>query len=815
LPTRVFGQPVRRNEDERFVRGQGSFLDDIDVPTQLHAAFLRSPLAHARILSLDVSRARAHPGVVAVYTHGDLGPLDRELPLLIPHPSMTHPKTQYPLARDEVYYAGQTLAMVVAESRYVAEDALELIDAEFEDLPVAVDLEEAAQADAPLVHADVPENVAAHFVQVVGDPDTVFAQAEMTFRDRFVLERSAGMPMETRGVVSKYDPQTGELMVWDSTQAPLSIRGGLASLFSLPENKVRVVAPDTGGGFGTKVMMFYPEEVLVPWASIALGRPVKWVEDRIEHFIGSNHERKQIHDVEVAATREGVVLGIRDSFLHDTGAFIPYGIAVAQVASTQLPGPYRIPNLWVELKAVYTNTVPVTPYRGCGRPHACFVIERVLDRLAKELGIDRAEIRRRNLIQPDEFPYRREGILFADGLPVTLDSGEYPRQLEMLLEAIGYDSFPEEKARARAEGRCIGLGLACYVEGTGLGPYEGAHVQVQPTTGKVFVATGLTTQGQSHQTSFAQVAAEELGVSVDDVIIVTGDTAAFPWGVATFASRAAVVSGNAIGIAARQVREKALRLAANMLEAASEDLEIEHGRISVRGAPDKGVTLKQVAVAANPLRYAFDSDVQTATQFAPARRSDGPQLPTGEEPGLEATAYYSPPHATWASGAHAAVVEIDTETGQLEYLRYVAVHDCGKVINPAVVKGQVMGGVAQGVGGSFYERMAYDSDGQLRNASFMDFLVPYATEVPAMQVEHLETPSPLNPLGVKGVGEAGCIPVPALTASAIDDALSHLGVEVKEMPLDPSTLLLLIDRNRDGRDVASPDREVEQAVRRP
>jgi carbon-monoxide dehydrogenase large subunit len=795
MPTRVFGHSVKRNEDERLLRGQGNYLDDIDLSGQLHVAFLRSPLAHARVVRLHTGAAQELPGVLAVFTHRDLGALDRELPLLIPHPSMEHPRTQFPLARDEVFYVGQTMAMVVAESRYVAEDALELIEAEFEDLPVVVDLEEAVREGGSLVHVDVPGNVAAHLVQVVGDPEEAFAEAEITFRARYVVERSAGMPMETRGIVSEFDSRTGELMVWDSTQAPLSIRGGLASLFGLPENKVRVVAPDTGGGFGTKVMMFYPEEVLIPWASIRLGRPVKWVEDRVEHFIGSNHERKQIHDVEVAATREGVVLGIRDSFLHDTGAFIPYGIAVAQVASTQLPGPYRVPNFWVELKAVYTNTVPVSPYRGCGRPHACFVMERILDRLAKDVGIDRAEIRRRNFIQPDEFPYRREGVLFADGLPVTLDSGDYPKQLEMLLRAIGYDSFSEEQARAREEGRYIGLGFACYVEGTGLGPYEGAHVQVQPTTGKVFVATGLTTQGQSHETTFAQIAAEQLGVEADDVIVVTGDSAAFPWGVATFASRAAVVSGNAIGLAAQEVRKKALRLAANMLEVSLEDLELEGGRIFARGAPQVGVALKQIAIAANPLRYAFDTDVQAATQFAPARRSDGPQLPPGEEPGLEATAYYSPPHATWASGAHAAVVEVDVETGQMRYLRYVAVHDCGKVINPAVVAGQVMGGVAQGIGGSFYERMAYDREGQLRNASFMDFLIPYATEIPRMQIEHLETPSPLNPLGIKGVGEAGAIPVPALTASAIDDALSELGVEVTELPLDPAALRVLIRRS--------------------
>ena len=795
MSTRVFGQPIKRNEDLRLLQGMGSFVDDVEAHEALHVAFFRSPLAHARIARLDVSRARAHPGVAAVYTHADLGEHDIALPLMIPHPSMPYPKTQYLLAHDEVHYVGQTIAMVVADSRYIAEDALELIEADFDHLPAVVDIEAALEDGSPQAHSELPGNVGAHFVQVVGDPDSAFAQAEITFTERYVVERSGGMAMETRGILAKYDRRTRELMVWDTTQAPLTIKGSLGSLFGIPYNKVRVVQPDMGGGFGTKVM-FYPDEVLVPWAAMQLDRPVKYVEDRIEHFIGSTHERKQVHEIEVAATGDGVVLGLRDRFLHDTGAYIPYGIAIAQVASTQLPGPYRVPSFRVEFTAVYTNTVPVTPYRGCGRPHACFVIERVMDRLARDLGVDRAEIRRRNFIQPDEFPYRRGDILFADGLPVTLDSGEYEKQLGILLEAIGYEGFAEEKERARAEGRFVGIGLANYVEGTGLGPYEGAHVQVEPTTGKVWVATGLVSLGQGLETTLAQIAAEELGVEASDVIVVTGDTQAMPWGVATFASRAAVVSGNAVSVAAKDVREKALRFAGNMLEASPEDLDLAGGRIFIRGAPERAVTLKQVAIASNPLRYAFDEDAKAATQFAPARRSDGPQLPPGDEPGLEAVGYYSPPHATWASGAHAAVVEVDPETGELRYLRYAAVHDCGTVINPMIVEGQVMGGVAQGVGGSFFERMAYDAEGQLRNASFMDFLIPYATEMPPMRLEHLETPSPLNPRGIKGAGEAGCIPVPALTASAIDDALSELGVTVREMPLDPCSLKALIDAAR-------------------
>lgn len=793
MATRSFGERVLRNEDARLIRGDGNYLDDVQVENPLHAAFVRSPFAHARIESIDVEAARQQRGVVAVYTCDDIGHLDQDLPLLIPHPHMQNPRTQRPLARGEVFHVGQAVAMVVAESRYVAEDAAELVDVEYEPLPVVADLEAAGSPGSPLVHADVPGNIASHFVQVTGDPDAAFERAERVFRAKFSIERSAGHPMETRGVVAKWDRREESLTVWDSTQASISVRGGLASLFGLPENKVRVTAPDTGGGFGTKVFFFHPDEVLVPFAAMQLKRPVKYVEDRAEHFVGSNQERKQVHEIEVAVDGDGVIQGLRDFFLHDTGAFIPYGIAVAQVASTSLAGPYRIPNQRVEFKALYTNTTTVSPYRGCGRPHACFVIERTMDMLAKELGIDRMEIRRRNLIAQDQFPYKREGLVFADGLPVTLDSGNYHEALETVLREIGYEDFRERQQAAQEEGKYLGLGLACYVEGTGLGPYEGAHVQVQSTTGKVLVSTGLTTQGQSHQTTFAQIAAQELGVDASDVQVITGDTNAFQWGVATFASRAAVMSGNAIGKAARTVRRKALELAANMLEASVDDLDIEDGDIFVRGSRSRSVTLKQVATASNPLRYAFDEDAQTATQFAPAWvESSGPPLPEGAAPGLEAVEFYSPPHAAWASGVHAAIVEVDLDTMQVRFVRYVCVHDCGNMINPKVVEGQVMGGVAQGVGGALYEKLEYDDSGQLRNASFMDFLIPYATEVPRVELHHLETPSPLNPLGIKGVGEAGTIPVAALTASAVSDALAPFGVEITEAPILPDALFRLL-----------------------
>ena len=790
MSTRFFGQSVRRNEDELLLRGRGSYFDDVSIPDALHVAFLRSTNAHARITRLETSRALAHPGVFAVFTHADLGDLDKPLPLLFPHPSLAHPRTQHPLARTEVNYVGETIAMIVAESRYVAEDALELIEIEEEPLPATVDLEASASPGAPRVHADTPGNVAATVTQSVGDVDEAFERADIVFRERLVLDRAAAMPMETRGVAARFEPKSGKLTVWDTTQAALPVRGGLVSALGIPEDKVEVIVPDTGGGFGVKAFFFYPEEILIPWAAVTLCRAVKWVEDRAESFVGSNHERRQVHNIEVAASTDGVVLAIRDRFLHDTGAYIPYGLTTPMVSASQIAGPYRVPNIEVEFSAVYTNTVPVSPYRGAGRPHACFAIERALDRLAATTEIDRAELRRRNLVT--EFPHSREGLIFVDGVDVTLDSGDYLRQLDMLLEAIGYQEFRAEQEVARDDGRHLGLGLACYVEATGMGPYEGAHVHVHGTTGEIHVATGLTTQGQSHKTTFAQIAADELGVDPDRILVTTGQTARFPWGAGTYGSRAIVACGNAIAISARAVREKALRLAAGMLEVAVDDLELDDGVVFVSGAPERSVSLKQVAMAANPMRYAFDPEVAALARFGPARPPDGPLLPEDDGPGLEAIRYSSQSQATWASGAHAAVVEVDPETGRVEFRRYAAVHDCGRVVNPMVVDGQVMGGIAQGVGGSLYERIVYDDGGQLRNASFMDFLIPYATEIPPMTLEHLETPSPLNPLGIKGAGEAGVIPAAAVAASAIENALSGTGVSITEMPLEPASLYALI-----------------------
>ncbi|MFI5282653.1 MAG: molybdopterin cofactor-binding domain-containing protein, partial [Candidatus Dormibacterales bacterium] len=525
---------------------------------------------------------------------------------------------------------------------------------------------------------------------------------------------------------------------------------------------------------------FYPDELLVPFAAMRLGRPVKWTEDRQEHFTAVNQERGQVHDVEVGYDDQGRVLALDVDFIHDAGAYTPYGLVLPIITAGQVPGPYRVPNYRVRFRDLYTNATPTSPYRGAGRPHACFVMERTLDAIAAELGIERAEVRRRNLIQPDQFPYE-VGVAWQDGNTVVYDSGDYPELLSRALAALG----------PRPAGDHVGMGLGMYVEGTGVGPYEGAHVQVL-VSGKVVAATGIPSQGQAHATVWAQIVADELGVDVDDVEVTSGDTRRFRWGVGTFASRGAVTAGNAMAVAARLVADKAKRIAADYLEVDPGDLELTGGQVRVKGSPSKGMPLAAVSVMSNPVRYAFGGGTEAATQFASKRRP-GPPLAEGANPGLEATGYYSPPGSTWAAGCHAAYVRVDPKTFRLEILKYVVVHDCGRLINPIVVEGQIEGGVAQGIGGAFYERLAYDEDGQLRSASFMEFLMPYSTEVPVIQIEHIETPSPLNPLGVKGAGEAGVIPVGAVIASAVEEAL---GVPVREMPLSPLKLYELVGGQR-------------------
>jgi carbon-monoxide dehydrogenase large subunit len=770
VTTRWFGERVQRVEDDRLLRGKGHFTDDIDEGA-LESVLVRSHFAHARIKSVDVSAARALPGVVAVYVAADLPFGDDDLPILIPHPNLTHGRTQRCLASDVVRYVGEAVAFVVAENRYIAEDAADLVEIDYEPLPVVI-TPEAGAAATDLVHDDVPGNVAAEMIQERGDVQAALAVAPHQKKLHLRFERGAASPMEGRAVWARWSEAEHRLTVYDSTQSPTSIRGGLAVLFGLPESDVEVIAPDVGGGFGPKIMLFYPDELLVPFAAMRLGRPVKWTEDRQEHFTAVNHERGQVHEVEVGFDEDGHVLALDDDFVHDAGAYTPYGIVLPIITAGQVCGPYKVPNYRVRFRDVYTNATPTSPYRGAGRPHACFVMERTLDAIAAELKLDRLEVRRRNLIQPDQFPYE-VGVQWQDGNQVVYDSGNYPALLDRAVEMLG----------PRPEGDHIGMGLAVYVEGTGVGPYEGAHVQVL-VSGKVVAATGIPNQGQSHATVWAQIVADQLGVDVADVEVTSGDTRRFKWGVGTFASRSAVTAGNAMAVAAAMVAEKAKHIAADLLEADPADLELADGQVRVKGSPDRGVPLAAVAVHSNPMRYAFGGGTEAATQFTSKPRP-GPPLAEGEQPGLEATGYYSPPGSTWASGCHAAYVRVDPKTFQLEVLKYVVVHDCGRVINPMVLEGQIEGGVAQGIGGAFYERLAYDAEGQLRNASFMEFLMPYATEIPSIEIDHIETPSPLNPLGVKGAGEAGVIPVGAVLASAIEESL---GVPITEMPLSPLKL---------------------------
>jgi CO/xanthine dehydrogenase Mo-binding subunit len=541
-------------------------------------------------------------------------------------------------------------------------------------------------------------------------------------------------------------------------------------MLGLRESQVRVVAPFIGGGFGPKIMMFYPDELLIPWAAMRLGRPVKWIEDRQENFYATTQERLQLHDAELAVTRDGKILGVRDTFLHDTGAYDPYGLTIPINTQCTLLGPYEVPNYESEFTVVFTNRPIVTPVRGAGRQHGVFVMERLLDFAARELGIDVVEIRRRNYIPPDKFPYDH-GILFQDSAPLTYDSGNYEPVLQEAADRIGFTEFRRTgRAAAHAEGKRLGLGIVSYIEGTGIGPYEGARVTVEPS-GSIRVATGVGTQGQGHFTTFAQIVADALGVHPEQVDVSTGDTRSFGWGTGTFASRGIVVAGTACHEAALLVRAKALKLAAEMLEAAEGDLQLADGRISVRGSPGHAVSLAQLAVAANPLRGA---------------------VKPGTEPGLEATAYFGPARGNAANGVHAMIVEVDPDTMLVKILRYVVVHDAGKVIHPVIVEGQIQGGVAHGIGNSFYEQLVWDDNGQLLNASLMDYLLPTALDVPTVEITHRETPSPLNPLGVKGVGEAGAIPTGAAFAQAVEDALAGTGVEILEIPLSPSRLFALV-----------------------
>ena len=777
---KVFGQSVLRNEDPYLLTGKAEFIDDIELPGMLHAAFLRSDYAHARIKSIDVSQARKRPGVVAVYTAEDFGDYWKPGPLQVPPPtaikgSVFHARTLVPIAKDKVRFSGEPLAVIIAESRYIAEDAFDDIVVDLEPLDAAVDLEKALQPGAPLVHDDLESNLAAHVFQERGNYAEAAAKADHVIKRRIMIDRGAGAAMENRGILIDWNDRTREMTVWASTQAPIPLRNSIAARLGLFESQVRVITPFIGGGFGPKIMTSQADDVLLPIAAMWLNRPIKWIEDRRENFLATTSERDQLHYAEIAVTKEGKILGVKDMFYHNTGAYDPYGMTVPLNTQTHTVSNYNVPNFQTEINMVFTNTMVVTPVRGAGRPYGVYVMERLLDYAACELGIDPVEIRRRNLIQTDQYPLPT-GIIGQDFVEGVLDSGDYPEELRKALELIEYDKFVKvDQPRYRAEGKHKGIGVVCFTEGTSVGPYEGARITVG-SNGKVNVSTGISTQGQGHFTVYAQIVAEQLGVEVTDVNVITGDTGHFHWGAGTFASRGTGVAGSAIHLAAVKIKEKAIKLGSKLLGVAEDDVELCDGRVCVASDHSRYISLGDMAMRANPMRGTFEK---------------------GAEPGLEAVAYFGPPYGSTGAGSLAMIVDVDTGSMDVQIEKLAIVHDCGTLVNPMLVEGQVLGGLHMGIGNAFYEQLKYDENGQLLSASFMDYLVPQASDMPdKIVMAHVEKPSPLNELGMKGVGEAGAIPTPACFAQAVENALADCNLQITETPLSPSRLYELVAASR-------------------
>ncbi|PPR63869.1 MAG: Caffeine dehydrogenase subunit alpha [Alphaproteobacteria bacterium MarineAlpha4_Bin2] len=772
MSTHLVGQRVKRLEDPDLLSGRGQFVDDLNLPGLLHVAFLRSPLAHARIRSIDTSEAASLTGVHAVWTARELpqNMEGRRLLMQVPNPAIRHPITQQPLASDEVCFVGEAVAAVVADSRHQAEDACERIVANFEELPVSANCEFATKPGAAPAHAGLQDNVAAQFTLDYGDVDAAFRNASHVFQDRYFQHRGTANPMEGRGVVAIYDTISQSFTVWSATQSPFIIRRMLVDMFEVEENKIRVIAPkDVGGGFGPKGMS-YPEEVVVLALARALGHPIKWIEDRREHFLTTTQERDQIWNVSIAVDPAGKILGLKGRLTHDAGAFMPWGIITPYISTTTIAGPYVVPTFKFDTTAVFTNKPATTPLRGAGRPQAVFAMERTLDLVARELNIDRAEIRRRNLIPAEAMPYKM-GLIFRDGAPVIYDSGDYPKCQSMALKAANYDDFKRRQLLAREAGRYIGIGIANAVEGTGLGPFEGAMVKVAPS-GRILLQTGASPQGQAHHTTLAQLCAEELNIPIEHVDVVTGDTNAVSLGVGTFASRIAVNAGSSVKLATKTVRGKLIKLAAAILQVEEGDLEMHNGEIKITGAQGDTVTFSDLAKMMNGV--------------------PGFKLPEGIEAGLEATAYFQPSQAAYANGCHIAEVEVDPETGAVAIQRYIVAHDCGNLINPMIVDGQVQGGVAHGVGNALLEHLYYDVNANPLTTTFAEYLLPTAELVPDVEIIHLETPTPNNPLGVKGAGEGGTLPAAAVIAAAIDDALSPFGVRFSDSPILPQQIVAAI-----------------------
>ena len=770
MTTRLFGSGIRRREDPRLITGQASYTDDIKLTGMVHAAILRSPHAHARIRSIDTDAAKQAPGVLAVYTGADTEGVLNPMPCAWVIPDSDIKVVAYPpIAKDIVRYVGDAVAVVVAEDRYQAEDALELINVDYEPLPAVVNPEAALQPGAPQLHEDAPNNQAFHWVAAGGDTDAAFADAEVVVKDTILQQRLIPNAMEPRSAIASYMSSMGELTIWNTTQNPHIARFITCLVTGIPEHKIRVIAPEVGGGFGSKIAV-YPWEMIASFCAMQLGRPIKWTETRSENFMATTHGRDHVEYVEMSATREGKITGVRSVVYAGMGAYLSTaapGIPTI-LHGLMYSGPYAIPNIKADIYGCFSNTTPVEAYRGAGRPEATFLLERLVDLLAAELDLDPVEVRRRNLI-----PKFDDGYDVAIGL--TYDSGDYERALDTALEHVNYSQLRHEQAHEREQGRYMGIGVSCYSEICGLGPsqvagavgfggglWESATVRFY-ATGKANVYVGTSPHGQGEETTFAQIVASELGVPVDDVELIHGDTDNTPMGWGTYGSRTTVVGGGAVALSARKIKDKAVTLAAHLLEAAEADIEFDDGKFFVRGAPDQSKTIQDIALMAN---VAWN-------------------MPAGMEPGLEATAFYDPPNFSYPFGAHVAVVRVDPDNGHVVLERYLAVDDCGPQINPMIVEGQVHGGVVQGAGQALWEGAVYDDSGQLLTGSMLDYALPRAHLVPDIETLSTETPSPHNPLGVKGIGETGTIASTITIYNAVLDALKPLGVTKLDMPMTP------------------------------
>ena len=764
----VTGAPLKRKEDPRYLRGEGKYLDDLVSAGLGHVGFVRSPHAHARIVRVDARAALARPGVRGVFTFADLPEVARPIPAYS-YPTRFPPYAQYALADGKVRYVGEAVAVVVADDRYSVADGVEAVQVEYRTLPVVTDAHAAVRNGAPRVHDDWDGNLVGTAEATIDDAAGAMARADIVVGATLHYPRGAGMPIETRGVLALTDTMSGLLTVWSSTQAVFLLRTALATILQIPAERIRVIAPDVGGAFGAKAQV-YAEEIVVPALARRLERPLKWVESRTEHLLGTAHDRDQRHEARLGLRKDGSIVALESSFVRDTGAYPIQGEEISANTVNHLVGAYRVPAYRAIGSEVVTNKMFSAAYRGAGRPEAAFVVDRLLDRGARALGVDPADLRRRNLITPAELPYR-PGLTYKDGVPITYDPGDFPACYEQALARLGYDAYRREQAHGSRGRQRLGLGTSCYLQGTALGPFEGAVVKVDPS-GKVYVYVGVSSQGQAHATTLAQICADELGVPFDDVTVIGGDTTLLGYGIGAVASRVAAVAGPAVARAAREVGEKARLLAATMLETSPKDLEIHAGVVSVVGSPFRRLPLAEVAARA-----------QRARALAPAG-----------SPGLDACTYFFPETVTWACGAQAAAVEVDLDTGTVRVLRYVAVHDSGRPINPLVVEGQLHGGVAQGLGAALYEDVVYDERGQLVTANFMEFCVPRADQLPSIDVAREDSPSPINDLGIKGVGESGVISPGAVIANAIEDALAEFDVHIDRLPVTPARLFELLRR---------------------